>query len=674
VRRDGKVTRKTEEKDPFQAFTWADLQDWAGGRVVSRGRDYQRLGKVQELRRTQKGGLVADVRGGKSYITQVYFRKGKLESDCTCPYGARCKHAVAVILEYLEQTKKGTEVPTAAENDRRFLSLHLQKRRTPDRWTEDADEAGLEDSLDDDDEQDEGIGWEEQDRGSPPVSRPPSKKGGDSLKPFLEGQTKAQLVALIEDLVQRHPEVRQTLQDRHDMSKGSVARMIASVRKDIETLSAEPAWRNHWDGRGNVPDYSRVKERMEALLTQGHADEVMDLGKELLEAGSRQVEMSDDEGELGEEISDCLSVACDALHECSLDGADRILWAINVKLEDEYDLCHGLNAFWAREHSAEDWSLVADVLLNRLKEFLPGREESRSSESYRRDALSDWVITALENSLRQDEIIPLCEQEAPRTDSYVRLVDRLIKAHRLKEADAWIERAIDATQSRLPGIAANLRNRWREMREKEDRWLSVAALRAEEFFAEPSFSAYTDLQKATKKAKLWPEVREAALHFLETGRLPPKDGSWPLPASGLPRPEVAKAHRYPDVRTLVDIAIAEKRPREVLRWYDRPRPDRFSWGWGPDGEDKIAGALADECPDRAIGIWKRLAEKQISLTQPKAYEQAGRYLRKVGGLLDRLEMQEEWKSYLGQLRTTHARKRRFMEVLDGLSGRRIVEG
>ncbi len=105
------------------------------------------------------------------------------------------------------------------------------------------------------------------------------------MKDFLEDQTKEQLISLLEDLAGKHSIVREDLQDRLDLAKGSVKKMVNAVRKEIHELSSEPAWRNHWNDEGYIPDYSRVKDRLESLLSKGHADEVVALGKELLEAG-----------------------------------------------------------------------------------------------------------------------------------------------------------------------------------------------------------------------------------------------------------------------------------------------------------------------------------------------------------------------------------------------------
>jgi len=75
-----------------------------------------------------------------------------------------------------------------------------------------------------------------------------------------------------------------------------------------------------------------------------------------------------------------------------------------------------------------------------------------------------------------------------------------------------------------------------------------------------------------------------------------------------------------------------------------------------------------------LGIWKKLAENQIALAKPKAYGAAAGYLRKVHRVLKKLGREKEWQSYLAQLREANVRKRRLLEILDSLTGGRILEG
>jgi len=668
--RDSKrMAKKHSQTDPFKYLTWDDLQEWAGATIVSRGQSYQRSRQVQELARTSRGGLVAWVQGTRRYATTIEREGNALIAACTCPYGDICKHAVAVVLDYLEQVKQNHTIPTVTEQDHRLQLL------------EDSADAEERDEGEDGDEADEADEADE-DAAYAPQRRSRAAAAG-ALPEFLERQTKPELLALLKDLAQRYPDVRQFLQDRHNLSVGAVPKLVKAVRAEIAALSEEPGWSNHWNDEGSIPDYSRVRDRLEALLAQGHADAVVDVGAELLEAGMRQVEMSHDEGETGEEIASCLDIVFRALPHSSRSPADQMCWAVEADLSDDYELCRGAKAFWDRTHPAKAWNALAEQLASRLAQdrmkMGTGSGEAGAcphfSDNHRRDRLSNWLILSLGRAGRREEIIPLCRQEAERTGSYLRLVEQLKKAKRWEEAEQWIRKGIAATEKRWPGIAGQLRTSFREMRERAQDWPRVAALCADDFFGEPSLQTFQALQQAAKRAKVLPAVRAAALHYLETGAVPqPSTPPWPLLESEL-KPTIERPPMHPPMTdTLIDIAMAEKRPDEVLRWYDQRKPRSRGWDSGWFVEDRIAEAVAGSYPDRAVVIWKQLAEKQVALTKPKAYEAAAGYLRKVHRILKQLGKEQDWQGYLAALRRANERKRRLVQILDTLAGRRIVEG
>lgn len=44
-------------------LSWNDLEEWAGRKIVSRGKSYQRQGRVSDLAETNDGSLIAWVDG-----------------------------------------------------------------------------------------------------------------------------------------------------------------------------------------------------------------------------------------------------------------------------------------------------------------------------------------------------------------------------------------------------------------------------------------------------------------------------------------------------------------------------------------------------------------------------------------------------------------------------------
>jgi len=639
------MTRKRKKTDPFEGLTWNDLTAWAGSKIVSRGKSYQRSGYVKDLAHTPDGSLVAWVEGTERYATQVFFEDDELESDCTCPYWDTCKHAVAVVVEYLENLKKKVEIPKATKKDRR---VKLLKEFCDD-------EPGFDEDDDFDDFED--VDYQKH-----------KEVDNRFLDPFLKKHTKAQLVDLIKELAGRYPLIMAHLQDQNNLSKGDVSDMVGCIRNEIQELSLEPGWQNYWRGEGYTPDYSEVRHRLEALLDQGYADEVVALGEALLEAGNRQVEMSHDEGETEEEIASCMDVVFRALPKSSLPPADQMMWAVDRELEDQFALCEGIEVFWQQKHKKADWNILADNLTKRLKLVSKSKDDR-----YRRDRLTDWIITALKNAGRKVEIIPLCEKEAVRTNSYVRLVRILMETKQWKSAEQWIQKGIQATENKWPGIAGQLRESLQEMREKQGDWLQVAALRADDLIVSPSFETFQTFQKAARKAKVWKKVKPAVLNYLETGKIPKPGSLWPLPEADVPKAKERRSKQFPLIGTLIDIAIAEKRPDEVIHWYDQRKSQKFGGWWSELQEDKIAKALADDYPDRAVDIWKRLAANLIAQVKPKAYEKAAVHLTKIQRILKRRSKDKEWGIYLANIRKEHARKIKLLEILAGLNDKPIVD-
>jgi len=613
------------------------MEEWAGGKIVSRGKSYQRQGRVSDLAVRDDGSLIAWVKGTKRYATRVAMDEDGLPASvCTCPYCTDCKHGVAVVIEYLKRVENNRLVPKAKQDDDR---LELLKDENFDDETDDDENTMREDMRQDIDD-------------------------------FLKSKTKAELRDLIHELARQYPEMARDLSDRQKLISGSTKTVVARLREEICDIGNEPGWQNYWRGEGYTPDYSGICNKLEGLLKAGHADEVLTLGRELVTNATRQVEESHDEGQTAMEVAACMPVIAEALDRSSLDAADKLNWALDAVLEDQFEVCQAFAEYLQRRHPKTAWRALADKLLAQLRSSKQTKDADDFSRNFDRDRLSDWAIHALERAARKEEIIPLCEDEARRTSSYDRLVKRLVAARRFEDAENWIQEGIRVTGKKWPGIAAGLRDKLREIRTFEKNWPAVAAMLVEEFVRRPSRQAFTECKKSCGKAKVWPKVRESLLHYLEKGELPWKQKGWPLPKSSLDLPDADQRKRFPMVDDLINIAIFEKKPDQVLRWYDQRHKERFGW-YGVD-EDAIATAVQAHAPNRAVAIWKNKAERLIPQVKPSAYQEAAKYLRKAAKVMRQEKKLTEWERYLKELRETHMRKSRLIEILDGLDEKPIV--
>ena len=659
-----KSAKKKEPIDPFSKLTWEDLEEWAENRIVARGRSYQRSGAVRDLGRTEDGASVAWVMGTRRYATRVRVGGRKnIESECTCPYWTTCKHAVAVVLEYLESIKTEHTIGQVEEDDPRLLELEAIGEES--------------DELEEFDEYEDGL--EEAHSG-----RAKSKKSKTaSLRPYLQEQTKAELVALVIELADAHDEVRQLLADRRDLASGQTDKVLQTIRREIRDL-AEPTW-GDYDYAPPAINTDRLKAAFKGLIEAGQADAAVQLGPELLVASSQALE-HDREGESDAAFADCLDVLFQALDTASLSPADQIEWAIDMEQADGYSLCAaGLAHLWKRPYAKSDWSAVCDRLAQRLEAIEPHAEEDAFLPNFKRSQMADWLIRALEKAGRQDEVIPLCEREAPITHSYAHLVDLLMAKRRWEEARRWCHQGIEAVSAKYPGIGAALRERLQTINQQSGDPLAGLAIQAEEFFVAPGLAGFQDLCKAARKVRLGKGVDAWARHYLETGRRPgvgrkrksdPKV-AWPLPASEVEVRTYHQAAEAPMTGILIQLAIAEKKPDEVLKWYDYASRKKGGLGMYdfPVNPTEVAEAIKSAHPDRAIAIWKEAAESQIAQVQVSGYEAAVPPLRNMKNALTRAGRKQEWEAYLASLREQNKRRPRCLEVLSRLEGgrRRIID-
>ena len=631
--------------DPFRKLRWNDFQAWAGDKATAKGMKYQDEGRVEEIKRTPEGGLVARVKGKAAYFTEVSLESGKLSSTCTCPVGHDCKHGVATVLEYLELVEQEEEVSVAFEGD----PLLIMARQKP------ALKIGK--NLD-----------------SYQVSR-------TELRTYLGQLEKEALVDLLMNLSDRDSLLLRHLRDILNLASGDTKETVVGIYSELEKLWVDARNYNYRDYDSSFPDFSNVRNRLESLLEAGHADEVADIGLKILE-GYEEVALYDEEGGVGMEVGECMKVVTKALLQSESPAHERMLRVLDLELKDEHDLFEG-DDFWDSDFSAPEWNRFSELLKGRLDAIDSEKDLSYSDRG--RDRLVERRVLALEKAKNFDDAISLCEEEAEAGAewSYVRQVKVLLAAGQKEKAEDRIYQGVRETRKSHPEIAHELFQILLEIRENEENWLYLAALRAEEFFRHPSLEYYTELRGAAKKAGVWEKVREAVHSYLESGNLPidragPEEepSSLPgiLPNTGLTDRASFRKINAPALDLLIDIAVEEENPDEVARWY-RVRKKRSK-----NGEDRrftrrerIARAVLDKYPEIAIEIWVSIAEELIARKKTDAYEAASIYLRMARNAMEAGGEKAEWESYLREIREKNRLKRNLLQILDTLEKDRIID-
>ncbi len=690
--RDAKGKKSGDPRETgWTTLGWDDLTDWAGSRSVERGRIYQKQGRVHGLEISEDGWLLATVTGGARYAVTVWCepspdRSGAIYSRCTCPVGASgCKHGVAVVAEYLQRLSGGEAVPVADQDDDRW---ELLADETEEENAE--DDPGFDSDEDDPDEEDFYV---HRHRHAETGGKKTRKTIDEKIRKHIEAKDREDLVELVWSLTERFPELREEFSDRIALGEGNVDHLVTEARKEIRRVASESGWQNNWRDEGHTPDYSRVKHRLERLLELGAPDAVVRLGTELMTLGNEQIGQSNDEGETAEAVGDCMPAIFRAVAASSLTPARKLLFAIDAHLRDDYGIVNdAADAVLKMAGTQSAWSEVADVMAQRAKS--PVKDNDPYCRKYQHERIADWLIRALENAGREGEILAVCEQEARATGSYERLVRRLIEMKRYDDAERWAAEGIENTAAKLPGIASSLKMLLREMATQRKQWPIVAAHAALEFFSHPSRESFQQLLKSATKAGCEERIRGIALNFLETGiapwPLPGKafakgvaNGKWPLPMPSYLLPLLSSDSRFrstsgPHFDVLIDMAIADRRHDDVLRWYDamsaglKQRTNTPWFGSGGYG-DQVAAAVAESHPERALDLYRQRINDHLPHAGVSSYEAVAGYLRKMRPIMKRLQRAEEWDALLADIRLRHKNRPKFMEILEKLDPRPIVE-
>jgi uncharacterized Zn finger protein len=623
----------------FKKLTWDDLENWAGNRILNRGENYFKKGLAKNIRVAPEG-ILANVLGTSHYITFVSFEgksKNSLTSKCTCPYGWDCKHAIALILTFLDMYKNKKSIKTIDDNDPDLLIL----KRTYEDSNEYYDELGntiFEDIT--------------------------GEKKSDliiELKSYLQEKNKTKLIDLVVELSDKYCEVREELFDRIRLSSGNSQKIVSSIKVEIRSIMSEPSWENHWSGEGNLADFSRVENTMSTLFKNKEYDSVVEIMKELINLSGSYVETCDDDGDSTSQISACVGIGFEALKKSNLSDLEKVNIALDAELADDYGIFEEATKVLKNVSDKGVWSEVSKQFRARIDK-LSAMEDGFSS-NYQRDKLSNYLIMALNKAGKSGEVLLLCEKEAKITNSWVRYVECLIQNKKIDLARKAAEEGIKCLKGHEAGTVAVLREKTAWIDEKEGDFSSILLLRQEQFLERPSLSTFKELLKISVKTKNKVEMRKWALDFLLKGRAK-KKGS-------IKKEYIAKESYYqtfPAYDILIDIAEKEKRVDDIYNLYIKSKKSKRRYHF----HDQVAYIISEKYPDEALSIWKLMAEDQIAITKPSAYERSLLYLKRVRKIYLKMKRENEWVEYITDLREVNKRKTRFIQTIRRLTKDTII--
>jgi uncharacterized Zn finger protein len=152
------------------------------------------------------------------------------------------------------------------------------------------------------------------------------------LRKALAKRRKGDLIDILVELVKEDRNVLRRLDSRLDL-EASPAELVAAARQAITDATDFDERDINRNFSYDYEAYEEVKRNLTRLVGMGQLRLAMELSLELMDQGSRQIEMSD-EGLMTKDIEECLMVVMKALKGCDLPTGEKLAWCAEMTKRD----------------------------------------------------------------------------------------------------------------------------------------------------------------------------------------------------------------------------------------------------------------------------------------------------------------------------------------------------
>ena len=572
-------------------LTESDVRNWTDTGSYRRGTGYYEQGRIINPRlqgRTLKASCIGSA--PSPYAVEITLDDtGISTGHCSCPVGGggHCKHAVALLLTWIDDPEAFREVK--------------------------------------------------------------------ETQSVLEGRSKAELIELIERMLDRHPDLEALLElpivvaneEMPQLNVAAIARQAASA-----FYGADP---NDWRAAGAAgAELEQLVNIGDAYAGRERWDDAAQVYRVVIETTlARYEEVDDEEGALNEVVNRCVS-GLGACLEATADPARRE--GLLRALFDVYrwdidfggiDMGYESMDLLLERTSAEEKARVAGW----VREAMPSR--STWSTNWGREAYGGFLLDLEAEVLDDEAYLRICRE----TGRLVDLVNRLLELGRVEAAadevrnasDYDLLQAVDVFVAHERGDLAEQLVRERMPHSQDGRlpgWLKeravaqgnlAVALRLAEllFWRMPSMEGYQEMKGLAGALHTWPELRDTILTRLNT------------------------EEQY---ALLTSIHVAEGEVDAALASLELAQQ---KGGWQVRSLSiQVARAAEEARPEAAIGLYMQHVEVLIRARGRGSYAQAAGYLQRVRAMLVRLGAGEEWTRLIAALRDHHRRLRALQDELN----------
>ncbi len=423
----------------------------------------------------------------------------------------------------------------------------------------------------------------------------------DDIDTILERQSKAQLITLVKQLLQKQPEVEWQLTMPPLPGHKSVPIDVEEYRDQVDEAFRHGG--HQWDAVYGISSdlYSITETAAHFARQRDYANAALIYKVVARETLGYYLSYHDEDGALGRVVQDCVEGLGACLESEREDEAlrEQILKAIFAVYR--FDVGHGgfgltedIPPEFLQSTTPEEKHLVAQWIQTALAELQENKQES----DWRRKRYGDLLLALEADSLSDEEFLRIGRE----TKSLQAVVTRLLELGRVDEA------VQDAASLETAQFS---------------------------FHKRPWFAEYQKMREISLELGNWEAVRQEALTFLETTN---------------------------NISTLVEVALDEgesERALQLLKATKPSDPEGYQWQYDyartPEVALKAAERSEEIHPRASIDLYQQHVERLIAGRGRSNYQVACSYLVKIRSLYEKLDETGQWTTYIAWLRKRHSR-------------------
>jgi tetratricopeptide (TPR) repeat protein len=470
------------------------------------------------------------------------------------------------------------------------------------------------------------------------LHRPEEFREVEELDKALEQRSKAELIALIKQMLLRCPELEVLLETPLPGSKRRGRGVV-----DPETYRRQAAAAFHY-GRDCWGVEAHIAQELEAIVAIGDgfaAQEDWASAAAVYQAVSAEVlanyEMfHDEEGRLGSVVQACVEGLGRCLSGVGEENREGVLKALFEVYRFDVDfggagLGDEVPGIVLKQSTVEERRKVAGW----VRAAIP--KGGNWSTDWQRRVLGGFLLK-LEGDIDDEKFLDICRETGRLGD----LVDRLLTLGRLEEAEAEARKANDYELLQIAGILVGHGHGKVAERLMVERSKTTKDLRILEWL-ESHYTATNKPAEALSLAQRLFKLQPRLSYYQRIRELAGQLGKW-----AKLRQELLQMISGKEWGLLIDIYLDEGEIEVALEVLKHNQANIQALG--ASYLIKVARAAEKPHPREAIKLYQQMAEGLIAARGRENYREACGYLRRIRGLYQRLREGEVWASYIAELR------------------------